>query len=209
MNPNGFVEAASTTSQMSMPMRSATIASSLTSAMLTERKMFSSSLDSSATSGVETGTMWSHTRPYTAAARSVQAAVRPPTTFGVVRIVKSVRPGSTRSGEKARLKSSPARSPDSSSSGTRCSRVVPGKVVDSRTISCPLRITPASARPAPSSGPRSGSRLAVSGVGTQIRIASHSCSSTKRDVAWMRPSTAAQPRVGDVLDVASDRPGSP
>ena len=51
------------TSQMSMPMRSASIAISLTSAMLTERKMFSSSLDSSATSGVETGTTSSQTRP--------------------------------------------------------------------------------------------------------------------------------------------------
>src|SRR5436190_2034140 len=39
-------------------------------------------------------------------------------------------PGSTRSGEKARLKSCPATSPDSSSDGTRCSRVVPGNVVD-------------------------------------------------------------------------------
>ena len=54
MNPYGLVAAASTTSQMSMPMRSASIAISLTSAMLTERKMFSSSLESSATSGVET-----------------------------------------------------------------------------------------------------------------------------------------------------------
>ena len=56
MNPYGLVEAASTTSQMSMPMRSPSIASSLTSAMLTERKTFSSSLESSATSGVETAT---------------------------------------------------------------------------------------------------------------------------------------------------------
>ena len=63
MKPNGLVAAASTTSQMSIPMRSARIASSLTSAMLTERKMFSSSFDSSATSGVETGTSASQTRP--------------------------------------------------------------------------------------------------------------------------------------------------
>ena len=51
------------TSQMSMPIRSDRIASSLTSAMLTERKMFSSSLAISAASGVETRTMWSQTRP--------------------------------------------------------------------------------------------------------------------------------------------------
>ena len=48
--------AASTTSQTSMSMRSQSIASSLTSAMFTERKTFSSSLVSSATSGVETRT---------------------------------------------------------------------------------------------------------------------------------------------------------
>src|SRR4030095_6795333 len=54
VKPYGLVEAASITSQMSMSIRSARIASSLTSAMLTERKMFSSSLESSATSGVET-----------------------------------------------------------------------------------------------------------------------------------------------------------
>ena len=54
MKPNGFVEAASTTSQMSIFIRSQRIASSFTSAMLTERKMFSSSFVSSAASGVET-----------------------------------------------------------------------------------------------------------------------------------------------------------
>ena len=56
--------------------------------------------------------------------------------------------------------------------------MVPGKVVDSSMIVCPRRITPASDREADSSGPRSGSRLRVSGVGTQTRIASASCSST-------------------------------
>ena len=63
VKPNGLVAAASMTSQMSMSIRSASIAISLTSAMLTERKMFSSSLESSATSGVETGTTVSQTRP--------------------------------------------------------------------------------------------------------------------------------------------------
>jgi hypothetical protein len=62
MNPYGLVDAASTTSQTSIPIRSARIASSLTSAMLTERKMFSSSLVISAASGVETRTIFSHTR---------------------------------------------------------------------------------------------------------------------------------------------------
>ena len=54
MKPNGLLEAASMTSQMSMPMRSHSSASSLTRAMLTLRKVFSSSLVSSAARGVET-----------------------------------------------------------------------------------------------------------------------------------------------------------
>ena len=37
-----------------------------------------------------------------AAAAAVQAGVSPPTTFGVVFVVQSVRPGSTRSGDIAR-----------------------------------------------------------------------------------------------------------
>jgi hypothetical protein len=63
MKPNGFVEAASITSQMSMSIRSVSWASSLTSAMLTERKMFSSSFESSAASGVETVTISSQISP--------------------------------------------------------------------------------------------------------------------------------------------------
>ena len=51
MKPKGLLEAASITSQMSMPMRSQSRASSLTRAMLTLRKMFSSSLVSSAARG--------------------------------------------------------------------------------------------------------------------------------------------------------------
>ena len=51
MKPNGFVAAASITSQTSIWSRSHICASSFTSAMLTERKMFSSSLVSSADSG--------------------------------------------------------------------------------------------------------------------------------------------------------------
>ena len=49
------------TSQMSRPMRSVSIESSLTSAMFTERKMFSSSLVSSAASGEDTRTTVSQT----------------------------------------------------------------------------------------------------------------------------------------------------
>jgi hypothetical protein len=82
-----LVAAASTTSQMSTPMRSASIASSLTSAMLTERKMFSSNLAISAASGPDTRTISSHTRPYSSAARSVQRSVMPPTILAVLRSV--------------------------------------------------------------------------------------------------------------------------
>ena len=81
-----------------------------------------------------------------------------------------------------------------------CSRVVPGKVVDSSTISWSRRTTPASAWAADSSGPRSGSRLRVSGVGTHTRIASASCSSTARVVNWHESEHGLQPLVGDVLD---------
>ena len=55
MKPNGLVPAASITSHTSIFMRSQSMASSLTSAMLTLRKMFSSSLAISATSGVRDG----------------------------------------------------------------------------------------------------------------------------------------------------------
>ncbi len=51
MKPKGLVDAAAMVSQMSMPMRSARMASSLTSAMFTARKVFSRILDSSALSG--------------------------------------------------------------------------------------------------------------------------------------------------------------
>ena len=80
-------------------MRSQSIANSFISAMLTERKTFSRSFESSAASGPVTGTISSQTSEYSATARSRQTGVSPPTIFGVLRRVKSVRPGSTRSGE--------------------------------------------------------------------------------------------------------------
>ena len=111
MKPNGFVAAASITSQMSIPMRSHSTASSFTSAMFTDRKMFSSSLDSSAASGAETTSTSSQTRSYRARASAAQSSVIPPTTLTVLRSVKSERPGSTRSGENATWKSRPGREP--------------------------------------------------------------------------------------------------
>ena len=56
MKPNGFVAAASITSQTSTPSLSQTIAISFTSPMFTLRNVFSSSFTSSAASVVETGT---------------------------------------------------------------------------------------------------------------------------------------------------------
>ena len=63
----------------------------------------------------------------------------PPTTLGVLRVPYFGLPGSTRSGENARKKSSPTFRPVLSSAGSISSRVVPGYVVDSRTISWPRR----------------------------------------------------------------------
>ena len=57
MKPKGLVEAASSTSQTSMPILSNTILSSLTSAMLTARKMFSTSFVASAVRAADTRTV--------------------------------------------------------------------------------------------------------------------------------------------------------
>ena len=67
--------------------------------------MFSSSFVSSAASGVETSCTVSSAARYTSAAAVVLSGVIPPTTFGVVFVVQSSRPGSTRSGDIARWKS--------------------------------------------------------------------------------------------------------
>ena len=178
MKPNGFVAAASTTSQKSIFIRSQSCASSLTSAMLTERKMFSSSFVSSAASGVVTRCTVSTAEPYSSAARSVHASVIPPTILGTFFVVQFSLPGSTRSGEKARLKSSPTLSPDASRRGSSSSLVVPGYVVDSSTTRCPLRSRFATSSVAAFTIDRSGSRCFESGVGSAIRIASASRSSS-------------------------------
>ena len=110
-------------------------------------------------------------------------------------------PGSTRSGEKARLMSSPTRSPDASSSGTSRSRVVPGYVVDSSTISWPGWTTCASDLAAASSGPEVG--LAV--LGQRGRDADqHRVGLREVGVAVGRPDLRQhrlQPLGRDVLDV--------
>ncbi len=63
MKPNGLVAAASITSQTSSPSTSHISAISLTSPMLTARKVFSSSLTISAASVLETGTTCSTIAP--------------------------------------------------------------------------------------------------------------------------------------------------
>ncbi len=127
MKPKGFVAAASITSQTSTCKRSHMIASSFTSPILIIRKVFSRSFAISATSQVETGTIVSSAWSYQAAATSPQSSVIPPMTFGVLMVVQSSRPGSTRSGEKAKKKSSHTVNPlTDSSAGSTISRVVPG-----------------------------------------------------------------------------------
>ena len=99
MNPNGFVAAASTTFQMSMPSSLANMASSLISAMLTCRNVFSSSLAISASAGLPTGTVRSTSREKNASTAASDASSMPETTFGVLTNVCVGLPGSMRSGE--------------------------------------------------------------------------------------------------------------
>jgi len=93
-----LVDAASMASHTSMPRSWANIASSLTRPMLTCRKVFSSSLVSSASRGELTGTVrstMSSKNPWTAAR---EAASTPLTTLGVLTRPKTGLPGSMRSG---------------------------------------------------------------------------------------------------------------
>ena len=92
----------------------------------------------------------------------------PPTTFGVVFVVQSVRPGSTRSGEKARWKSAPASRPlPRSRIGRSTSRVVPGigRRLEHDEVALAQVRRDARAR-ADSIDERSGSRCRESGVGS-------------------------------------------
>ena len=114
MKPNGFVAAASMTSQGSTPIFRQAKASSLARAMFTLRNVFSSSFAVSATRGFDASNTVLVTFRYSLAASSVQAGVTPPTTFGMVAVVNFLFPGSTRSGEKARKKSRPITKPLSS-----------------------------------------------------------------------------------------------
>ena len=75
MNPNGFVFAASTTSQTSMPSLSHINAISLTRPILTARNVFSRSFTISATRGELTGTTCSIAGAYKACASTLQTGV--------------------------------------------------------------------------------------------------------------------------------------
>ena len=96
----------------------------------------------------------------------------PDTTFGVFSKDHVGLPGSIRSGEYPRKKSTPARRPDSSSNGRNSSSVVPGYVVDSRTTSAPGLSARASVAAADSTNERSGAP-SRSGVGTEITAMSN------------------------------------
>ena len=129
--------AASITSQMSMFIRRLSCLSSLTSAMFTQRKMFSSSLAISAARVELTGTTRATTCAYSACAARPLGGFNPPTTLGICARPNCLFPGSSRSGEKARKKS-PAifscswptamgqRNPLFSRMGRTSSSVVPG-----------------------------------------------------------------------------------
>src|SRR4029450_10911951 len=99
MNPNGFVAAGDTTSHTSIPSVSHMSAISLTSPILTARKVFSSSFTISATRGELTGTTDSIAASYRDPASAAQVGVTPPTTLGTLRVLNRGLPGSTRSGE--------------------------------------------------------------------------------------------------------------
>ena len=175
MNPNGFVAAASMTSQTSRPIRSQSRASWLTRAMLTLRKTFSRSFASSAASGEDSSTTWSLMWRRSAAARARRrrassrrrGAGRPCDGAGrIARVdpLRGEREVEVAAGDRARL----ARGPRGTGPV-----VVPGKVVDWRTTSWPARRCSRielGGATGPARGP--GPSVVVIGVGTQTKMTS-------------------------------------
>ena len=102
MKPKGLVAAPSIISQMSRPMRRQSCFSSFTSAMFTQRKIFSSSFTISAARVELTGTTFETICAYNATAARPLAGLIPPTTFGICASPNCLLPGSSRSGENAR-----------------------------------------------------------------------------------------------------------
>ena len=93
VNPKGLVAAASSTSKMSTSRASAKTFISLTKAIFTARWAFSSVFAISATFSELVGTNSSITLAYRDKPVDKQASVDPATNFGIVCVVKSVRPG--------------------------------------------------------------------------------------------------------------------
>ena len=111
----------------------------------------------------------------------MQVGVTPPSTLGVLEIVQSLRPGSTRSGEKARKKLAPTSrllGDFSIRRGSNRSSVEPGYVVLSRTTSMPSRSRGDMQRAADAMYETSGSLVLLSGVGTHISTASESATTS-------------------------------
>ena len=94
-----------------------------------------------------------------------------------------VFPGSTRSGENARLKSLPATRPVDSKIGFTNSTVVPGYVVDCRITNMSLRSADATVWVADWMKERSGVLALSNGVGTQMNTTSAVARSCAADVA--------------------------
>src|SRR5579875_2270276 len=96
MKPKGLVAALSITSQISMPILWHSSLSSFTSAIFTQRKIFSSSLVISAARVELTGTTRATICAYRLAAAFPLAPFTPPTTFGICARPKCLLPGSSR-----------------------------------------------------------------------------------------------------------------
>ena len=147
--------------------------------MFTARKMFSRSLAASATSA--RGDRHDRARSPRRRARppaSATAASMPPTTLGIVCGVEArgCRDPRARARRPGRSRARTA-SPRASRTGSSSSRVVPGigrRLEDDELPRPQPRAR--SRRPCRGRSDRSGSRCWPSGVGTQIRIASHSAS---------------------------------
>ena len=204
MNPYGLVAAASTTSQTFRSMRWHSIASSFTSAMFTERKMFSSSFVSSAASHDDTGTSVLHAGAVELD-RPVAAGVGEPAhdlRRGAHRVVGAagVDPLGRHREVEVLAAAQAARLQDRQEHLARRSRVARRLEHDELAAAQVAGDLPGGAV----SIARSGSRLVESGVGRQIRIASAPPRRrrTRRGGDRPRAHELGEHRRVDVLDVA-------
>ena len=195
MNPNGFVAAASMTSQTSRPIRSHSRASWLTNAMFTLRKTFSRSLAISAASGDDTSTTRSLMWRSRARARSVAAGGHPADEAGdlarrarrVARVDALGRIG------EVEVRAGDAGRPPRGSPGTVRSSCPGRSSTGGRSAGragCGRGGTPAAAR----TGPRSGSLVALIGVGTHTKTASASATRASASVDDPQTPASAGPR---------------